>query len=46
MQSAADRARTVQRGWAQTPVSERVRIIRRFHNLMISKRDEALDILQ
>ena len=46
VQSAADRARTVQRGWAQTPVSERVRIIRRFHNLMISKRDEALDILQ
>ena len=44
--SAAARARSVQREWAERPVRDRVRIMRRFHNLVIAKRDEALDLLQ
>ena len=44
--SAAARARSVQREWADRPVRDRVRIMRRFHDLVIAKRDEALDILQ
>ncbi|MGA0066959.1 MAG: aldehyde dehydrogenase family protein, partial [Candidatus Nanopelagicales bacterium] len=44
--SAAARARSVQREWAERPVRDRVRIMRRFHDLVIAKRDEALDLLQ
>ena len=46
VQSAAGRARSVQREWAERPVRDRVRIMRRFHDLVIAKRDEALDLLQ
>jgi succinate-semialdehyde dehydrogenase/glutarate-semialdehyde dehydrogenase len=46
VQSAAVRARSVQREWAERPVRDRVRIMRRFHDLVIAKRDEALDLLQ
>jgi succinate-semialdehyde dehydrogenase / glutarate-semialdehyde dehydrogenase len=46
VQSASVRARSVQREWAEWPVRERVRVMRRFHDLVIAKRDEALEILQ
>lgn len=44
--SAATRARSVQREWAERPVRDRVRVMRRFHDLVIAKRDQALDLLQ
>ncbi|MFM8773952.1 MAG: aldehyde dehydrogenase family protein, partial [Actinomycetota bacterium] len=43
---AATRARDVQAQWAQASVRERVAVIRRFHDLVLAKRDEAMDILQ
>ncbi|MBU6311808.1 MAG: succinate-semialdehyde dehydrogenase (NADP(+)) [Actinomycetales bacterium] len=43
---AVARAREVQSRWAQTPLRERVAVIRRFHDLVLAKRDEAMDILQ
>ncbi|TSD93432.1 succinate-semialdehyde dehydrogenase (NADP(+)) [Skermania sp. ID1734] len=39
-------ARTVQAEWAQRPVAERVRIIRRFHDLVLREQDAILDIVQ
>ena len=44
--AAAARARAVQAAWACVPVRDRVAVIRRFHDLVLAKRDEALDILQ
>lgn len=38
--------REAQRAWAQTTVRDRVRIIRRFHDLVLRRRSEALDLLQ
>lgn len=43
---AAARARQVQPAWAATSVRDRVRIMRRFHDLILSRRHEAMDILQ
>lgn len=39
-------ARTSQRGWAATPVSERTAIVSRFATLLHQHRDEALDLIQ
>ena len=46
VQSAVARARQVQRDWAVTSVRERTRIIRRFHDVVLSRRQEILDIVQ
>ncbi len=40
------RAREAQRRWAETPVRERSRIMLRFHDLVLQRRHEAMDILQ
>ncbi|MEK9811129.1 MAG: aldehyde dehydrogenase family protein, partial [Candidatus Nanopelagicales bacterium] len=38
--------REAQSEWAQTSVRDRVRIIRRFHDLVLRRRSDALDLLQ
>ncbi|WP_017614916.1 succinic semialdehyde dehydrogenase [Nocardiopsis salina] len=40
------RARAAQKAWAATPLSERRRIMLRFHDLVLDRRDEALDLMQ
>ncbi|HUH68813.1 MAG TPA: aldehyde dehydrogenase family protein, partial [Mycobacterium sp.] len=44
--AAAERARAVQRGWAQRPLRERAEVMLRFHGLMLERQDEVLDIIQ
>jgi succinate-semialdehyde dehydrogenase/glutarate-semialdehyde dehydrogenase len=39
-------ARDAQRRWARVPIEQRKRIILRFHDLMLARRDEALDLVQ
>ncbi|WP_431038256.1 succinic semialdehyde dehydrogenase [Streptomyces sp. P6-2-1] len=40
------RARAAQAGWAATPVAERKRIMLRFHDLVLQRQEEALDLMQ
>ncbi|MFI8271998.1 MULTISPECIES: succinic semialdehyde dehydrogenase [Streptomyces] len=40
------RARAAQKAWAATPLSERKRILLRYHDLVLARRDEALDLMQ
>ncbi|MBD3550173.1 MULTISPECIES: succinic semialdehyde dehydrogenase [Streptomyces] len=40
------RARVAQRGWAATPVRERKRILLRYHDLVLARRNEVLDLMQ
>ncbi len=44
--AAADRARAVQRTWAQRPLRERTEVMLRFHDLVLRRQDEVLDIIQ
>lgn len=44
--AAFDRARRAQTRWAATPVRERARILLRFHDLVLERQDEALDLMQ
>jgi succinate-semialdehyde dehydrogenase/glutarate-semialdehyde dehydrogenase len=44
--AAAKRARKVQRAWAARPVEERADVLRRFHDLVLERQDEVLDIIQ
>ncbi len=43
---AVDRAREAQRGWARTGWDERRDVLLRFHDLVIGRREEMLDLLQ
>ena len=43
---AVQRARAAQEKWARTPLSHRVGILSRFHDLVIDHADEAMDIVQ
>jgi succinate-semialdehyde dehydrogenase/glutarate-semialdehyde dehydrogenase len=43
---AFDTARVAQVRWATTPVVERKRVMLRFHDLLLSHRDEGLDLIQ
>ncbi len=43
---AFDTARAAQARWAATPVVERKRAVLRFHDLLLSHRDEGLDLIQ
>ena len=38
--AAAERARAVQRTWAQRPVRERAEVMLRFHDLVLQRQDE------
>lgn len=41
-----ERTRTAQKSWATTDPSERARVLLRFHDLVLSHRDDLLDVLQ
>ncbi len=43
---AANRAREAQKEWREVPVSERSRIFLRFHDLVLDRQNEALDLIQ
>jgi succinate-semialdehyde dehydrogenase / glutarate-semialdehyde dehydrogenase len=44
--AAAGRARAVQPGWAARPASERAEMLLRFHDLVLQRQDEVLDLIQ
>jgi succinate-semialdehyde dehydrogenase / glutarate-semialdehyde dehydrogenase len=44
--AAAQRARVVQKTWAQRPVAERAEVMLRLHDLVLERQDEILDIIQ
>jgi succinate-semialdehyde dehydrogenase/glutarate-semialdehyde dehydrogenase len=46
VQAAYARAREAQRAWAQTSFAERRRIMLRFHDLVLDRSEEALDLIQ
>ncbi|MFF6909118.1 succinic semialdehyde dehydrogenase [Streptomyces sp. NPDC012389] len=46
VEAAFARARIAQKGWAATPLSERKRILLRYHDLVLARQDEALDLMQ
>lgn len=39
-------ARAAQQAWAERPVAERARLFLRFHDMLLDRKDEILDILQ
>jgi succinate-semialdehyde dehydrogenase / glutarate-semialdehyde dehydrogenase len=43
---AADRARLAQVAWARVPLSLRAEILLRFHDLVLDRQDEILDLIQ
>ncbi len=43
---AAERARVAQRQWAQVPLPLRAEILLRFHDLVLDRQDEILDLIQ
>jgi succinate-semialdehyde dehydrogenase / glutarate-semialdehyde dehydrogenase len=46
LELAVERARTAQARWARTSFAERERLLLRFHDIVIERRDEMLDLLQ
>jgi succinate-semialdehyde dehydrogenase / glutarate-semialdehyde dehydrogenase len=44
--AAAQRARTVQPEWAARPIDERAAVMLRFHDLVLQRQEEVLDIIQ
>lgn len=44
--AAAERARAVQRAWAARPIRDRAAVLRRFHDLVLKRQDEVLDLIQ
>ncbi|MEV7003816.1 succinic semialdehyde dehydrogenase [Streptomyces sp. NPDC093982] len=46
VEEAFARARTAQKVWAATPLDERKRILLRYHDLVLARQDEALDLMQ
>ena len=44
--AAAGRARAVQKAWAARPVKDRAKVLLRFHDLVLERQDEALDLIQ
>ncbi|MEU8955442.1 succinic semialdehyde dehydrogenase [Streptomyces sp. NPDC048518] len=46
VEDAFARARSAQAGWAATPVADRKRIMLRFHDLVLQRQEEALDLMQ
>lgn len=44
--AAAQRARSVQKSWAERPIEERSAVLMRFHDLVLSRQDEVLDLIQ
>jgi acyl-CoA reductase-like NAD-dependent aldehyde dehydrogenase len=46
VQAAVERARDAQPSWAARPYADRARIFLRFHDLLLARQDEILDIVQ
>lgn len=46
VERAVAETRRVQEDWAQKPVSERVRVFLRFHDLVLARQQEILDLIQ
>ncbi|KAA0021363.1 succinic semialdehyde dehydrogenase [Antrihabitans cavernicola] len=46
VEDAFARARVAQASWAATPVRERKKILLRFHDLVLDRREQALDLMQ
>ncbi|MFD0039893.1 succinic semialdehyde dehydrogenase [Streptomyces anulatus] len=46
VENAFARARVAQKSWAATPIAERKRILLRYHDLVLARQDEALDLMQ
>lgn len=46
VRAAAERARKVQVAWAERPVEERAAVLLRFHDLILQRQDEVLDLIQ
>jgi succinate-semialdehyde dehydrogenase / glutarate-semialdehyde dehydrogenase len=46
MEYAVDRARAAQKAWAALSFRERAAIFLRFHDLLLNRQDEALDLIQ
>ncbi|MGW6417458.1 aldehyde dehydrogenase family protein [Streptomyces sp. NPDC055055] len=46
VEAAFARARIAPRSWAATPIDARKRILLRYHDLVLARRDEALDLMQ
>jgi succinate-semialdehyde dehydrogenase/glutarate-semialdehyde dehydrogenase len=44
--AAAGRARAVQAAWAARPIAERAAVLLRFHDLVLRRQDEVLDLIQ
>ena len=44
--AAAGRARAVQTAWAARPIAERAEMLLRFHDLVLRRQDEVLDLIQ
>jgi succinate-semialdehyde dehydrogenase/glutarate-semialdehyde dehydrogenase len=44
--AAVERARTAQAAWARTSFAERRAVLLRFHDLMLARQDEILDLVQ
>ena len=44
--ATAKRARGVQKAWAARPVEERAAVLLRFHDLVLNRQDEVLDLIQ
>lgn len=46
VEAAFARARTAQQTWAATPLKERKRILLRYHDLVLARQEEVLDLMQ
>ena len=46
VQGAFDRARAAQRRWAARPVRERTKVFLRLHDLLLTRQDEIMDLIQ
>ncbi|MFI1659948.1 succinic semialdehyde dehydrogenase [Streptomyces sp. NPDC020472] len=46
VEAAFGRARIAQKSWAATPIEERKRILLRYHDLVLARQDQALDLMQ
>ncbi|MFI9374411.1 succinic semialdehyde dehydrogenase [Streptomyces parvulus] len=46
VEAAFARARIAQKSWAATPVAERKRILLRYHDLVLARQNEVLDLMQ
>jgi succinate-semialdehyde dehydrogenase/glutarate-semialdehyde dehydrogenase len=46
VQAAVDQARNAQRAWARTPMHVRERVLLRYHDLVLDRQAELLDLVQ